>query len=300
MPTTEYYVPLWEDFKERAHRLAEGAPPVDAVDTAILYQLEGIRQFCETTTGLEDLQLPELHSGAPWSPDADRPTAIGDRWVAFVALNPGLTEDESFPRLGHLDAQEMEDLIGFFDGRFAPRYRGVPLRRGRHRGRVRLYEERTGTPKASQTWSVLDGLMAEALAGLDVSAPLGDAAAIVDAVPYKFRNWGKAPEKLRKELVRASLERHFGLLGTLMPSAVVLMGKDTHELLDHMPPVGPSPTEPVAGVLSLGLRRLGGTDGAPVQVFACYHPTSRAWSAAGSRRHLAGRLRAHLLGEEGG
>ena len=294
MPVTEYYRSLWTDFVARSRRLAAGEAPRDAIDTSISWQLGGVTPHCQHPLGLEDLHLPELHSGAPWLPNAVRPSALGSRWVAFVALNPGLTETESFPRVRHLNRGHEAELLDFFDMRFATRYRARPLRRGRRKGKVCCYEERTGAHRASQTWSVLDNLMADALAGLHLTAPLGDVAAIVDAVPYKFRKWSAAPSQVRRELLEVSLPMHFDFMRALAPTAVVLMGTDTHSLLDHMPIVAGAPAAVVDGVRCEGFRTLGDR-GFTVEVFACYHPTSRAWSAAGSRARLTAWLREHLL-----
>ena len=132
--------------------------------------------------------------------------------------------------------------------------------------------------------------------GIDVAAPLGDVGAIIDAVPYKFRKWSAVPGDLRCELLKLSLPGHLALLATLRPSMIVLLGTDTHVLLDALPPVvDMAPVETRHGVRHAGTRRIG-VDGAAVEVLASYHPTAPAWASTGSRRHLTERLRAHLLG----
>ncbi len=290
-----HHLDLWTDFAGRATRLVGGAEPQDAIDQTIGWQLNGDAPFCMEPHDIEDLQLPELHSGAPWSPEARRPAELAGRWVAFVTLNPSLSEDESFPRLRDLKTHGPGAVQDFFHERFAPRYRGVPLRRGRHGGRVRSYERRTGKPRAVRTWSVLDNLLADALQGIEVPAPLGDVAAIIDAVPYKFRKWSAVPPDLRRELREVSLPGHLALLVARRPSMIVLLGSDTHDLLGALPPVADVvPVETRHGVKHAGARRIG-EDGPAVEVLASYHPTSHAWASAGSRRHLTERLRTHLL-----
>jgi len=289
---------LWTDFTSRAQRLSLESEPRDAIDRTILWQLQGVEPFCREPLTLDDLHLPELHSGAPWRTSANRPRAIGDRWVAFVALNPSLSEDESFPTLGDLTAHGAEALQGFFDERFAARYVGRPRRRGRHRGAVRTFDRRTGRPRAVRTWSVLDNLTGEALEGHGVEAPLGDVAAIIDAVPYKFRRWSAVPTDLRDELMAHAAPRLSAVLSRLRPTLVVLLGVDTHGLAQRLKPVAGGDGEVHHGVRHLGRRRLGET-GPEAEVLAAYHPTSIAWSSAGSRGYLTTVLRAHLLDEAG-
>ena len=296
MPTTECWTDLWNDFKIRAQRLSDGRPPRDAVDRTILWQFHGTEPYCQEPTELQRLQLPELYSGSPWRQGAPRPEILGDRWVAFVALNPSLTEAESFPRLGQVDQHGVASLQRFFDERFEPSYRAFPARRGRQGGRIRLYGDLDGQPHSNQTWSVLDNMTREALAGYDVQAPLGDVGAVVDAVPYKFRKWGAAPAEMRDELVAHSRARFLAFLNIVRPTMVIFLGTATHALLDVLPAVDGAMGAPIAGVFHAGRRRLG-RDGPAAEVLATVHPASPAWNTYGSRAHVRDCLRHHLLGE---
>ena len=295
MPTTSFYRPLWNDFLTRSHRLASGGPAKDSVDLTIRWQLDGTKPFCEQPLSHANLQLPELYSGAPWRPVAQRPQSIGDRWIAFVTLNPSLTEDESFPRVSHLERLGVDQLVTYFDERFAPNYAGLPLRRGRHQGSVRVYAERTGRPRAVPTWARLDNILRAALHGHEVPAPLGDVAAIVDAVPYKFRRWGAVDKATKTELLAASLPGHLAFLATVRPSLVVLLGAETRTLLSAMPLLDDPERADGGGIREAGRRRLGTSD-AEAEVLVCHHPISVAFAQAGTGTRLSARLRTHLLG----
>jgi len=296
MSQTEIYTTLWTEFATRARRLVCGYAPRDAVDRAISWQLEGTQPFCHQALALPDLQLPELHSGAPWRADLDRPLDLGRRWVAFVALNPGLTEDEDCPTVADLEKHGVHSLIDFLDTRFDPTRTGPPLRRGRERGRPRHYQRGTGRSRPSATWSLLDNILGEALAGVRVDAPLGHAAALVDAVPLKFRNWGRVDRRLQAELVDWSAPLHLAFLREVHPTTLVLLGSATRRLLVNLPPLRGA-HEPKSGVVDHGLRRLG-PDGPPVRVLYSHHPVSHAFATGGCRQVLAARLREALLEDD--
>jgi len=139
-----------------------------------------------------------------------------------VTINPSIDPDELFPGVNHFNQYEnhLNELICYFDDRFCPVPSMNPLPYGRSEGRVSIWRRDVGgpTPRYQQTWGQIDNVLRECVAGTardGCDAPLGDIAAIVDAVPWKFARWACVLPEWKRELLQLgspylahSLEAH--------------------------------------------------------------------------------------------
>jgi hypothetical protein len=209
---------LLTDFRERALRLA-AAPRCDdatctcearsVIDESICWQMCGDQWLIRTEGDArsladgQDLHLPELYSGAPWSFQEESPDWFPDtlrgKWLAIVTTNPSIAPDEPFPTLRHWKGEADTPAIEhYFSQRFAFDAATNLLPNGRSQSSfggdngLCIWNHAGAPVRACATWRNIESALAEAveLAGHGrLPALLGTVAMLVDAVPWKFKNW---------------------------------------------------------------------------------------------------------------
>lgn len=204
--------PLWQDFRVRAERLARGAAGRDAVDQTIAWQLAGDANQCGRAIPFEDLHLPEIFSGAPWSPSRGLPGGrLQGAWIAVVCGNPSIDPAGHHPRLSQwAGIADSAAVLPYFHGRFdggGPMMLPVPHGRD-SAGRPSHWTGVPPTEVEQTTWREIElaidmALRVVAVDDAMVSNSLGSIAAIADAVPWKFRKWNPVPDPTKRELMDA-------------------------------------------------------------------------------------------------
>lgn len=70
----------------------------------------------------------------------------------------------------------------------------------------------------------------------ELDYPLGQLAAIVDLVPWKFASWQKVPETLQHELVQAGSQYFRESVALHKPSAIVATGQYARQVMRGLQP----------------------------------------------------------------
>jgi hypothetical protein len=177
---------LWNEFEDKATHLVTAGAVEDVIDQTIQWQIEGDQEFVGAPIGVDVLHVPELYSGCPWN--------HRKRWIAFVTVNPSIHPDEVYPTRTDVAIYGVEQMRQFFIDRFQPDgpLEGPgPLVHGRNGANVVTWRNRNNPVRHGQpTWTRIDRAVRNCL---ELSpepvpaAPLGQAAAIIDIVPWKFR-----------------------------------------------------------------------------------------------------------------
>jgi hypothetical protein len=284
---------LWDDFDRRSSRLSSSdrVDPADAIDQTISWQLAGDPAFVGRPIAVAELMLPELFSGAPWR-HGDR--AGMNRWLMFITANPSIDPDEAFPSRRELHAAGAERLVRYFEERFEPGPIAYPLVHGRDGNRLAVWTRhgQRRRPAPQETWRAIEEALRACLPDIDAN-PLGRVAAIVDVVPWKFRNWSKVDENVRRALILAGQPYLRWTLSTYPPAMVVVAGQDAWTALaaafpERMP--GYSPNGIRSGELYL--------NGVQIPVVGTVAPTARRDRFRSDMRAIAARIRQALALED--
>jgi hypothetical protein len=103
-----------------------------------------------------------------------------------------------------INANAIQHLITFFDERFMPGPLLDPLIHGLNAGNPVSY---TPQPEHQHTWAAINNALKTSMDAHNIEyeiAPLGERAAIIDVVPWKFRAWGQIPRHFKEALIVAS------------------------------------------------------------------------------------------------
>lgn len=112
-------------------------------------------------------------------------------------------------------------------------------------------------PHGQQTWTRAEQGLRTCLEGSPqeiLAAPLGRGAAIVDAVPWKFRNWRGVPEDLRDALIQAGRRYLGATLNEHIPAVIVATGEHVRRLMHTIYPGVPAfeAGPPQDGLIDIG------------------------------------------------
>jgi hypothetical protein len=235
--TGRLWYELWSDFEQRAARLERaGATPADAIDETICWQLRGETPFVSARISAADLQLPELYSGSPWT--------HRERWIAYITTNPSIDPAEVFPTRADLAEHGYQALQGFFLQRFEPGRREHPVVHGRPRpGPTRWLNRDSPKPRGQATWSRAEKALRMCLQGSQhalLDAPLGQIAAIVDAVPWKFAKWAAVPDNLKGVLIQNGQPYLEATLKAHPPAVIIATGEHVRRMMHRLYPSLPA------------------------------------------------------------
>jgi len=222
---------LWADFRDRADRIAAGGAIGRGVDEVTAWQLHGHEEQVGYPLALEALHLPEIYSGSPWAGAGLPGGPQQGQWIALICGNPSIAPNGVHPMLDLWRRAGTTSVVATFDDRFHVGVRDQPLRHGRPLGAPVHWDGNPPRALVQDTWRQLEELIADALAGSGhgVAWPLGTAAAIADAVPWKFRAWNDVAEPTKVALMRAGAPylRWFlqgGASGGRPPAIVAFLG----------------------------------------------------------------------------
>ncbi len=231
--TSELWEELWSNFEVRAARLEKpGETPADAIDETICWQLHGTDPFVQERIPAARLHLPELFSGSPW--------VHHDRWLAYITTNPSINSKEIFPSRADLAAHGHQALQCFFQQRFDPGRRESPVIHGRVRPGPTCWRN-VDRPRAfgQATWSRAEVALRSCLEGTrlgSLAAPLGHVAAIIDAVPWKFARWSRAPDHLKNNLTKKGRPYFEAVLKAHTPAVIVATGEHVRRMMHTLYP----------------------------------------------------------------
>lgn len=229
---------LWEDFEARATRLADGGAPVDAVDQTIMWQLLGKTPFVNAPIAAQELHMPELYSGCPWT-RSDAPQMKG--WVAFVTVNPSIDSEEVFPTRQDVRERGVPLSVSFFENRFEPGPITSPLIHGRNGTKLAVWKNRRSPRGHGQrTWSAIEAALHDCFAstGVTTAAPLGRVAAIMDVVPWKFAKWSAVTRDAKVQLLQLGAPYLAATVQAHPPSVIIAAGADVRQVLRDLYPAG--------------------------------------------------------------
>jgi hypothetical protein len=228
----ELWRELWDEFCHRAECLSTSASeePADVIDKAIWWQRSGTAPFCSRELSHEQLHLPELFSGSPWSRT--------DKWVAVIALNPTISPDERFPTVSMRATHGDEALIQYFENRFSPDFSAKPCPHGgsldTRPGPVAWHGGDNGEIRATsnRTWTGMEQVLCMALDALGQESShggLGRLGSVIDMAPWKFAKWSKLDGESKRDFLEKG-ESSFGeLLRLTKPTVLWVMGSDARK-----------------------------------------------------------------------